>query len=324
MAATASAATTPTALELVVTRAFDAPRPQVFKAWSGPERLVRWWGPRGFAAAAGKVDLRPGGAWRVGMRAPAGGLRWLRCAYREIVEPERLAFTWAWEDTSGEDGRETLVTVNFNEQAGKTRLIVHQAAFEQAAPDRSEDDRGDWEDRLDRLADLLDAMPMPEEATMAARPAPAPAAPPAAAPELVVTRTFEAPRSLVFKVWIQPEHLARWWGPKGFTLLSCETDVRPGGAWVRCMRAPDGSKHIKRGVYREIVEPERIVFTYVNEDADGRLGPETVVSVTFEEQGDKTKLTLHQTGFDTIASRDGHEGGWSSCLERLAEYLANV
>ncbi len=258
------------------------------------------------------------------MRSRAGGLRWLRCAYREIVEPERLAFTWAWEDDAGEPGRGTLVTVNFAEQAGRTRLIVHQATFEQPAPHRPEDDRGDWEDRLDRLEGLLAEMPMPEEATMAARPVPAPAASSSAPPELVITRVFDAPRSLVFRVWIQPEHLARWWGPQGFTLLSCETDVRPGGTWVRCMRAPDGSKHIKRGVYREIVEPERLVFTYVNEDADGRLGPETVVTVTFEEQGARTKLTLQQTGFDTIASRDGHEGGWSSCLERFAEYLANV
>lgn len=258
------------------------------------------------------------------MRSAAGGLRWLQCAYREVVEPERLAFTWAWEDPAGQPGRETLVTVNFAEQEGKTRLFVHQAAYEQAAPDRPDDDRGGWEDRLDRLADLLNQMPMPEEATMAAKPAPATPASPLATPELVVTRIFDAPRSLVFKVWVQPEHLARWWGPKGFTLLSCETDVRPGGAWVRCMRSPEGTKHIKRGVYREIVEPERLVFTYLNEDADGRLGPETVVAVTFEEQGARTRLTLRQTGFESISSRDGHEGGWISCLERFAEYLADV
>jgi uncharacterized protein YndB with AHSA1/START domain len=322
MAATASAVPTSTTLEVVVTRAFDAPRAQVFKAWSGPERLVRWWGPRGFAAIAGKLNLRPDGAWRVGMRSHEVGLRWLRCAYREIVEPERLAFTWAWEDDADERGRETLVTVNFAEQAGRTRLIVHQVVFEPPVPQRPEDDRGDWEGRLERLADLLAEMPAAEEDMMAARPATVARSP--SAPELVITRLLDAPRSLVFKVWVQPEHLARWWGPKGFTLLSCETDVRPGGSWVRVMRAPEGTKHIKRGVYREIVEPERLVFTYVNEDADGSFGPETVVTVTFEEQGAKTRLTLHQTGFDSTALRDGHEGGWTSCLERFAEYLANV
>lgn len=142
--------------------------------------------------------------------------------------------------------------------------------------------------------------------------------------ELVVTRVFDAPRRLLFKLWTQPEHLVRWWGPQGFTTVASEMDVRPGGTWFRCMRSPEGALYTKRGVYREILEPERLVFTYVNEDADGTLGPETLVTVTFEEHGAKTKLTLHQTGFDSIGSRDAHEGGWTSCLERFAEYLANA
>jgi uncharacterized protein YndB with AHSA1/START domain len=144
----------------------------------------------------------------------------------------------------------------------------------------------------------------------------------AAGPELVITRVFDGPRSLLFKLWTQPEHLARWWGPQGFTTIACEMDVRPGGAWFRCMRAPEGTLHTKRGIYREIVAPERLVFTYVNEETDGTLGAENLVTVTFEEHGPKTKLTLHQTGFDTASSRDAHEGGWTSCLERFAEYLA--
>lgn len=141
---------------------------------------------------------------------------------------------------------------------------------------------------------------------------------------LVITRVFDAPRRLVFKAWIEPEHAARWWGPQGFTTLSCEMDVRPGGIWRRCMRSPEGILCIKRGVYREVVPPERLVFTYADEDADGGLGHETLVTVTFAEQGEKTKLTLHQAVFDTVAARDAHEGGWTSCLERFAEYLASA
>jgi uncharacterized protein YndB with AHSA1/START domain len=142
-----------------------------------------------------------------------------------------------------------------------------------------------------------------------------------AASELVARRVFDAPRSLVFKAWTQPEHLARWWGPKGFTLVSCTMDVRPGGAWFRRMRSPEGAEYVKRGIYREIVAPERLVFTYVNEDADGSLGPETVVTVTFEDCGERTRLTLHHAGFDGVPSRDAHEGGWISALERFAGYL---
>jgi uncharacterized protein YndB with AHSA1/START domain len=145
-----------------------------------------------------------------------------------------------------------------------------------------------------------------------------------AAPELVISRVFDAPRTLVFKAWTQPEHLARWWGPKGFTLTACAIDVRPGGAWYRRMRAPDGAEYVKRGVYRQIVAEERLAFTYVDEDADGRRGPETLVTVTFEDLGARTRLILHHTGFDAIASRDGHGGGWNSALERFAEYLAKT
>jgi uncharacterized protein YndB with AHSA1/START domain len=141
--------------------------------------------------------------------------------------------------------------------------------------------------------------------------------------ELVVTRVLAAPRRLVFKAWTEPEHAARWWGPRGFTTLSCEMDVRPGGAWRRCMRSPEGSVHVKRGVYREVVEPERLVFTYADEDAGGRPGHETLVTVSFAEAGaGRTRLTLRQAAFETVAARDAHRGGWTSCLERFADHLA--
>jgi uncharacterized protein YndB with AHSA1/START domain len=142
--------------------------------------------------------------------------------------------------------------------------------------------------------------------------------------ELVITRVFDAPRSLVFRVWTDPEHLARWWGPKGFTTVSCHMDVRPGGTWFRKMRAPDGSEERRRGIYREILEPERLVFTYASEDAEGNPGHETSVTVTFADLGGKTKLTLHQAVFESITARDAHEGGWTGCLDRFADYLANL
>jgi len=142
--------------------------------------------------------------------------------------------------------------------------------------------------------------------------------------ELVITRVFDAPRRLVFKAWTQPEHAARWWGPQGFTTISCEMDVRPGGAWWRRMRSPEGTEHRKRGIYREIVEPERLVFTYATEDAAGNSGHETLVTVTFADLGGKTRLTLRQAAFETADARDAHEGGWTGCLERFAEYLAQA
>jgi uncharacterized protein YndB with AHSA1/START domain len=140
--------------------------------------------------------------------------------------------------------------------------------------------------------------------------------------ELVITRIIDAPRVLVFKAWTQPEQVARWWGPQGFTTISCTMDIRPGGAYRVCMRSPQGTDHWKRGTYREIVPPERIVFTFAWEDTSGQPGHELLTTVTFAEHGTKTKLTLHQAMFETVERRDDHRDGWTSCLERFAEYMA--
>jgi uncharacterized protein YndB with AHSA1/START domain len=140
--------------------------------------------------------------------------------------------------------------------------------------------------------------------------------------ELVITRVLDAPRELVFKAWTEAEQVARWWGPKGFETTFCDMDIRPGGAYRVGMRSPQGTHYVRRGVNREINEPERIEFTYAWEDAEGRPGHETLVTVTFARQGTKTKLTLHQATFETVTARDSHQVGWTSCLERFAEYLA--
>ena len=143
-----------------------------------------------------------------------------------------------------------------------------------------------------------------------------------AAAELVIRRIFDAPRRFVFEAWTDPEHLARWWGPQGFAIIACKAEVRPGGAWHRTMRSPEGNVIRKHGVYREIVSPERLVFTYVSDDAEGNPGPATLVTVTFADISGKTRLTLRQTLFESAAARDAHHVGWTSCLERFAEYLA--
>jgi len=140
--------------------------------------------------------------------------------------------------------------------------------------------------------------------------------------ELTVTRVFDAPRETVFRAWTDPEQAALWWGPQGFTTISCEMDVRPGGAYRACMRSPEGTRHCRRGVYREVVTPERLVFTFAWEDAHGDPGHEMVVTVTFADIGGKTTLTLHQAVFETVAARDDHRRGWISTIERFAEYLA--
>jgi len=139
--------------------------------------------------------------------------------------------------------------------------------------------------------------------------------------ELVVTRIIDAPRHLVFQAWTEPDRVMRWWGPKGFVTIHCDMDIRPGGAFRVCMRSPEGTEYWKRGIYREVVAPERLVFTFAWEDAEGKPGHQTLVTVTLVERGGRTELTLHQAVFETVETCDDHRRGWTSSLQRFAEYL---
>jgi uncharacterized protein YndB with AHSA1/START domain len=139
--------------------------------------------------------------------------------------------------------------------------------------------------------------------------------------ELILTRDIAAPRARVFAAWTDARAASRWWVPQDCTPLSCEMDVRPGGAWRRCMRTPDGTVITKWGVYREVVVPERLVFTYRTESA-GVTDSETLVTVTFADLGDRTRLTLRHTAFESDAARRDHQGGWTGVLERLATFIA--
>jgi len=142
--------------------------------------------------------------------------------------------------------------------------------------------------------------------------------------ELTITRIFDAPRSLVWKAWSEPVRMAQWAGPKGFTVTSCEIGSRPGEAFRMSMRSPEGTDHRVHGVYHEIVEGSRLVYTWAWVDADGEPGHETLITITFEDHGGKTKLTLQQALFESVTACDEHRGGWDSALDCLAEYLAEV
>jgi uncharacterized protein YndB with AHSA1/START domain len=139
---------------------------------------------------------------------------------------------------------------------------------------------------------------------------------------LTLTRLYDAPRELVFRAWTEPERLRRWCAPTGFTSPVANGDMRPGGEWYSTMRAPDGREFRLVGRYTEIVPPERLAFTHAWLDNDGRPGIETLVTVTLVDRDGWTLLTLEQTGFDTVTSRDGHVVGWSETLDRLVGHLA--
>jgi uncharacterized protein YndB with AHSA1/START domain len=140
---------------------------------------------------------------------------------------------------------------------------------------------------------------------------------------LVITRIFDARPDAVFKAWTDPVVAKSWAGPRGFTATHMEGDLRPGGTWRTCLRRDEDGKELwQGGVYREIVVPERLVFTFAWDDENGRPGHETLVTITFAAQQGKTRMTFHQAVFDSVGQRDGHHGGWTSAFKRLAEHLA--
>lgn len=141
--------------------------------------------------------------------------------------------------------------------------------------------------------------------------------------ELVITRVFDAPRALVFKAWTEADRAAMWWGPRECTIESCRMDARVGGRWRIVLRGPEGTRHVKSGVYKEVVPPERLVFTFAWEDEAGHPKHEILVRLTFAEEGGRTRLTLHHTNFESRTARDLHHDGWSSTVERFAAFLAS-
>lgn len=147
----------------------------------------------------------------------------------------------------------------------------------------------------------------------------------ARAPEervLVIERVFDAPRALLFKLWTDPEHGKHWMGPQDHPVVHMEADLRPGGHWRKCLRPLHGGPdRWQSGVYHEVVEPERLVFTYAWEHETGKRGHETLVTVIFEEEDGKTRMTFEQAIFPSEGQRDGHAGGWESSFDRLQAHL---
>jgi uncharacterized protein YndB with AHSA1/START domain len=153
-------------------------------------------------------------------------------------------------------------------------------------------------------------------------------APPQSGPladdELLITRVFDAPAALVFRMWENREHRMRWWGPRGYTCKHLDQDFRPGGAWRACISSPSTGESWHGGVFREIERDRRIVFTF-RWDSGPAAEVDTVITVTFAELNGMTIQNFHQTPFTSVERRDSHVVGWSQlldCQQACAETLA--
>jgi uncharacterized protein YndB with AHSA1/START domain len=140
---------------------------------------------------------------------------------------------------------------------------------------------------------------------------------------VTLTRIFDAPRSLVWKAWTDPKMMAQWFGPRGFTSTVDALDVRVGGRLRIVMHGPDGTEYPMKGEFLDVTPPERLVFTNIAIDKDGKHLLEGETTVFLSESDGKTTLTLqtHATGLVPIASQmlAGMEAGWNQSIDKLAE-----
>ena len=281
--------------EIVSTRVFDAPRELVFRMWTDPEHIGEWWGPRGFTNTISKMDVRPGGVWEFVMHGPDGTDYKNKIVYVEVVRPERIVY----DHVSGPLFR---ATVTFADEGGRTRLTVRMLFDSAAQRNKVAEEFG----AVEGLAQMLDRF----DEQLAERPN-----------DVVITRLFNAPPSMVFKAWTDPALLARWWGPHHFTNPRCEVDARPGGAIRIDMRGPDGTVYPMKGVFREVDEPSRLVF--ISTAFDGAL--EVLNTVTFAEENGKTRITMKATVLkaapEVMEALSGMEAGWTQSFEKLEAML---
>jgi uncharacterized protein YndB with AHSA1/START domain len=138
--------------------------------------------------------------------------------------------------------------------------------------------------------------------------------------ELVITRTFHAPREVVWKAFCDADAARQWWGPKGFTLAELSLGTRVGDSWRAVMQAPDGTRYAQHGVYREIVPPERLSFTFIWDDAGSDV--EMLCTFTFAERDGDTEMVFRKGPFTSVDQMKGEDGGWNESFDRFAGYLA--
>lgn len=304
---------------LIVTRFFDAPRDLVFQAWTDPRQVGLWWGPRGFTTTTYSMDVRPGGVWSFMMHGPDGTDYPNRIVYTEVTRPERLVYAHGGGDEAAPP--EFHVTVTFTEREGKTELTMRSLfpslearnrVLPYAVPGAHS--------TLDRLEEHLKG---PAE------------------PVFRLSRVFDAPRDLVWKAFTEPERLMRWWGPKGMTMEVARVDLRPGGTFHFCLKAPDGSLMWAKWTFVDVAAPERIVHIQSFSDENGgvtryAMSPdwplEMLNTLTFIERDGKTLFTLTveaHNATDTerqtfAAGFDSMTGGFTGTFDQLDEYLASL
>lgn len=270
--------------DLVIERVFDAPRERVFDVFTKSEHLQKWFGPKMVGHPVTEFDARPGGKIFIGERNSDGATLYLAGVVREIERPSRLVFAIHFADEKRErvspparsslppdwDG-EMVTTVTLRAEGRRTRVILtaHQTGVTAEWLAKA---RYGWGESLDKLGyTIADDMKVTAAGDR----------------EIVITRTFNAPRALVYEALTNPEHVKNWWGPRQYGAVSATGEFRAGGRYRYAQNGPDGEVAFS-GEIRE-ASPERMVYT---EEFEAMPGHGALATVTLDERDGKTFLTL--------------------------------
>jgi uncharacterized protein YndB with AHSA1/START domain/uncharacterized glyoxalase superfamily protein PhnB len=317
-------ATKPAAREMVISRTFNAPRNLVWQAWTEPDRVKKWWGPRIFTAPVVKIDFRVGREYLYCMRSPEGKDYWSKGTYREIVAPERIVLTDSFADEKGnivsgsyyglspDFALESLVTLVFEEYDGKTRFTLRYLGI----PDGDFDNaQAGWNESFDKLAEYLADE---GDTKITAEPG---------KQELFITREFDAPPELVYKAFTDPELYVQWVCPRRFKMTLDKFEPVSGGRWRYVHEDKGGLKFGFHGVFHE-VSPSLLIDTFEFEGLPEK-GHVSLETARLEKlPGGRTMLSI-QSVFQSVADRDGMiqggmEAGVRESHERLAELLEKM
>lgn len=301
---------------IVVERTFNATTATVWKALTDIEQMKQWYMPA-------LESFRPEVGFETQFNIHHNGKDFLHIwKITEAAPGKRISYSWKYEGFPGE----SFVTFELFPEGNKTKLKLTHTGLETFLPRTNPDlARNNFLEGWTQLGTELQKFLDRDKPAVAS------------SQEFVITRVFDAPRELVWKAWTNCEHLQRWWGPKDFSAPVCKIDLRVGGKYLFCMRSPEGQDFWSTGVYREILKPERLVYTDNFADAQGNVvsasyygmpgeWPEYgLVTVTLEDQaGGKTKMTLRHRGIPPDVMSEMASAGWNQSFEKLAASLMRM
>jgi len=319
-----STSPSPTTREIVITRTFDAPRELVWEAWTRPEHVAKWWGPKGFTTTIEEFDLRPGGRFKHMMHGPDGTDYPNLSVFREVVPFERIVYTHGGGKQGG-IGAHFEATWSF-ESLGKNKTRVTGRSIFDTPEDRDfvVKEYGAIEGGKQTLERLAQHVARVESA----------------GDEVVIVRDFKAPLAEVYRAWTEVEGLTHWSGPKGFKVVSAKLDLRPGGTFHYGLQAPDGSPMWGKFVFREVRENQRLVWVNSFSDPAGGTARhpqhmewplEMLIQAEFHENDGGTTVTLRSRAINASPAevktfREGHDsmrGGFGGTFDQLEAHLAS-